>query len=648
MLSILPVNIQKNNYNPQNVSFWGGFRNPIKPKKGIPTTILTGIKEELADFINKDAYKRGISTNDYLEKLIKYRPHMSKVGVVESKSAIVGNTKIHSLIDGEQIFNKTLQYIDYADKSIQVEMFEFQNLTVDGLKWIQNGAEKVPGAKQQQQILFKLLKKKQAKPDMKIQIILDAHKWYIDGLGRKVRHYGNQDMIRYLKQNGIDVVPYPKASQGGSALQHIKLLVVDGKDGKKAILGGMNWGSHSAANHDACVALETLPKKKNSEIDNILEHHFNADWALSWKKIGETKLVSGPINKEEQKFYHGIHKEIKQENVDYVKLVEEFYGMPEAKNRFKEGKLDLIPTNPLKKSSIKVLGTKPRELSEVGKEGDESTREFLLNKIKTCKKIRAQLFVLTDKEIIQTVIKRVKSGELDAKFVISSDILKFPYCRMPYHHLQENNIPVRVYKTDKSISQRLHSKWAVFDDKEVLIGSTNWSAMGLNQNLKKGFRNDYELHTKTIKKEIKEYADDVKEFEKELGIPSIKDLMNYNKLLKRRSIFRKAINNLEKSQEANMVIDGKEFSFTTEDGSTLNTIMGYYSLIKKRLNAKEKYKRGNNEMSIVFESPSLAKNVFDKQFEMDWKHSESEYDELKHKVWPIKKPNNTKNLDMVG
>ena len=74
-------------------------------------------------------------------------------------------------------------------------------------------------------------------------------------------------MIKFLKNNNIDVVPYPRAAQQGANLQHIKLLIVDSK---KAILGGMNWGSHSAVNHDACIALEKLSDKENSEIDNII------------------------------------------------------------------------------------------------------------------------------------------------------------------------------------------------------------------------------------------------------------------------------------------------------------------------------------------------------------------------------------------
>lgn len=629
----------------KSINFTGGiksFRNPIKPKKiDAPFGDLTDISLSQIEAFNQYAYKKGLSNNDLLKALFKIMPHMPKVKAVESKNAIVGNTRVHTLIDGEQIFDKTMEIIKYATKSIQIEMFEFQNLSVDGHRWVTGGAERVAGADKQQKILYELLKKKQAHPNIKIQVILDAHKWYIDGHGKKVKHYGNQDMIRYLKQKGIDVVPYPRASQGGSALQHIKLLIVDGKDGKKAILGGMNWGSHSAANHDACIALETLPGKKNSEIDNLIDHHFNPDWELAWKKLGETKFVNGPVKKEEQKGYNGLDKEIKQENVDYMKLVGELFDNPTDRSRYQEGKLDLIPTHPIQKPQIKILGTKPKELEEIGKKGDESTREYLLEKIRTCKKMRAQLFVLTDKEIVETVIKRVKNKELDARFVISSDILKFPYCRMAYHILRKNNIPIRVYKVDKSINQRLHSKWAVFDDKEVMIGSTNWSGMGLNHNLHIGFRDDYTLNSQKIQDEIEEYADEVRDFEQELGIPPLKDLTDYDALVKRRKKFKKVINDLEKHGKASIELRGKVFKFTMKESSTINTIHGYYGLMKKRFNAKEKYKRGNNEISVVFESPELAKKVFGKQFDLDWEYSESKFDTLKRKTWGVKKADKT-------
>ncbi|MBQ9688055.1 phosphatidylserine/phosphatidylglycerophosphate/cardiolipin synthase family protein, partial [bacterium] len=598
-----------------------------------------------------------------------------QVAAVASKSAIVGNSKVTTLIDGGQYFKKAMEFVKGAKDSIQVEMFEFQNLSVDGKYWAQNGAETLPGAKEQQQLLWQIVKKKEENPDMKVQIILDAHKWHMEGKNNKVKHFSNQDMIKFLKEKNIDVVPYPKASQQGSSLQHIKLVIVDGK---KALVGGMNWGTHSTANHDGSVAIETLPNKMNGEVDNLMATHFNADWKFSWERIGSTELVQGPLNKEQQALYAGKNKEIKQEAVDYYNLLSEFYNTEEAKTRYKEGRLDLIKAVPLSAPAIKVLGTKPRELAVVGEKGLESSREYLMDKIKTCKKMRGELFVLTDKELVKTIIDRHKKGELDAKFIIEASIKQqFPYCENAYDELMEAGVPVRVYKANKDVNQRMHAKWAVFDNKEVMIGSTNWSSKGLNQNLGIGRRKDYVLATAEIDDRIIESFKQVRGNEEKLHLDEIKwdgTEKTYAQLKHRKNVLRQVYNALKKSGYAKFELDGKDYeimnnsrTITVKDEkglvrdykykekgkdplSELRTVLGYYAIIQRRQLSKQRYSRGNNEVSVAFESPSLAKNVFIKQFDMDWDHSESEYEKIKDKVIPIKKQTtetkSTKKIDV--
>lgn len=624
------------------------FQNPIKPKNKRGLGVLSDLSSSDIDLFTRTAYQKGVSNADLFKASLKalgLEFHVPKVTPVDSRTAQVGNTKVTTLIDGEQIFNKTLEHLKSAESSIQIEMFEFQNLTVDGGVWQTNGAEKVPGAKEQQKILSVLLAKKKSNPDMKIQIILDAHKWYIDGKGDKIKHYGNQDMIRYLKKHGIDVVPYPRGAQQGAVLQHVKSVIVDGK---KAVVGGMNWGSHSAANHDACIAIETLPKKKASEVDNLMEN-FNKDWAFAWQRLGETRVIAGPLNEEEQKIYSGLNKEIKQENVDYHNLVSEFYDTSEARNRYKENRLSLIIPNPVENPKIRVLSTKPKELEFIGEMGEESTREFLMDKIGACKKLRAEVFVLTDKEVVETIIKRHKAGKLDVQILIDGGLIEiFPYCQNAYDKLRENGVPIRIYNADESIKQRLHSKWAVFDDKEIMIGSTNWSAMGLNQNLETGKRADYDLNTKEIDKQIKTLLKEARESEKELGLSEfVWDGSDdcYSKLKHTRAKLRNAIKKLNKEGEsgvANVTIDKTTFSFVNDANLTqqsqLQTVLGYYDIIAKRHNAKETYKRGNNEITMVLESVNLAKNVLIKQFGRDWNHSFCKYDDLKKKVLPMRRP----------
>ena len=252
-----------------------------------------------------------------------------------------------------------------------------------------------------------------------------------------------------------------------------------------------------------------------------------------------------------------------------------------------------------------------------------------MQKVKTAKKLRAELFVLSDKEIIQTIIDRVHKGELDAKIIVDPSIIEeFPYCNTAYQKLEENNIDIRQYKTDTKITQRMHGKWAVFDDRELLIGSANWSAMAMNQNLKKGQREDYEKYTEQINREIVGYMKKVEKVEESVGLPPlIRKRLDYKEVLVRRGKIKKAVNEINETGSALMRLQDAEYLFTVKDRSALNTIKGYYKIIIDRNNAKEKYKRGNNEAAIAFEKPALAR-VFLRQFEKDWKHSESEYDKV--------------------
>lgn len=632
-LRVLPYNGYNriNNTNSQQISFCAKkppklWCNPYKPsQRGLVS--IPHITRQVYDYVEQDSYSRGMSVDALLREVFKNMPKIPAILPVESKSARLGNVKVNTHIDGEQYFSQAKEYVRSAKSSIQLEMFEFQNLSIDGDKWAELGAKKVAGAKDQQDLLMMIVNKKQEYPNMKIQIILDAHKWYIDSHGRN-RHYNNQDMIRFLKKRGIDVVPYPRASQQGSVLQHIKLLIIDGQ---KAILGGMNWGTHSAANHDACISLETLNSKKGSEVDNLIEQHFNPDWKFSWYQLGRKMLVDGPLTEEEQLYYNGLAKEIKEENVQYMKVVGELYDNPEHKMRYNENRLDLIKANPIKNGHIHVLGTKPRELKEVGHEGVESTRDYLMNKLRTCHSVRGELFVLSDKDVINTIIKRVKTGELDAKFLVNSEM--FPYCRTAYNKLMENGIEVRIYNGDEAIHQRLHSKWAVFDEKDIMIGSTNWSAQGLTQNVGKGFRHDYDLVEEEINKEVEQYKRDVKKFENRLNLPNTSGL--YSDISKMGRRLGYVIKKLNKQDKVEFKLGKKTYTFKKDQKSILSKIKGYYGVISYRYNCKQKYKRGNNELEVAFESPSLANRVFLKQFDRDWKYSEDDYEKMKYDVMPM-------------
>src|SRR5438094_2902074 len=80
-----------------------------------------------------------------------------------------------------------------------------------------------------------------------------------------------------LEQGGVRVVAFPLERL---TIDHVKLLIVDGV---RAIVGGINWGTHSLKNHDVDV-LATGPV-----VDN-LERVFLQDLALA----GEASVIPPP------------------------------------------------------------------------------------------------------------------------------------------------------------------------------------------------------------------------------------------------------------------------------------------------------------------------------------------------------------------
>lgn len=629
--------------NIQKINFSGKI--PLTKKLILPKVIiktptkrdpvaLPGVSFDVASFVIGKANELGISIDAVLRLFINPEKYMPKVMPEPSKSVKIGNCRVTSLIDGEQIFKAYTDVAKEAKEYLLNSMFEFQNLKIDGHKWPTNGAEVVPGSKEQQEIMSIFLSKKKENNDFVVQQILDTHKWYITGNGEKKRHYNNMEMIKYMKENGIDVVPSPRGNQGGAVLDHVKVLIADGR---RAVVTGMNMGSHSAANHDFGFLIETLPNAKNSEVDNLV-NMFNTYLKFSWERLGSTDLMKGPLTKEDQQFYNGLNKEIKEENVEYMEIVGKLFDNSTDKKRYSEGRLNLMPCNPVENPKIKVLRTSPRELEIIGDKGEESIREEMLNNFKTAKKYRGLNFVFTDKEAVEIIIDRHKKGELDAKLIVESGILKqFPYCRKAYNLLKASGVPVRIYKSDEEITQRMHAKMNIFDRKKIVSGSFNMSAMGLNQNLDTGLRNDYELYSKKIQTEVKNLLERVKEHEELVGIPPFGERkFSYEELKKRKQIIGKAFELLADNDSVTATIDNKKYSFNKDQDSALSTIHGYYAIVQERYKAKESHKRGNNECAITFETPKIAKTLL-KQFDKDWKYSKSDYDRWKDKEFPMQK-----------
>jgi phosphatidylserine/phosphatidylglycerophosphate/cardiolipin synthase-like enzyme len=608
----------------------------------------------------KLANERGM----FVSELIKNQ-FTNGVEPEKSVTSEVGKTNVTTLIDGQQIFSKALDYIQKAEKIIQVEMFEFQNKD-DVDKHPFNGAETVGGSKEQQQIYDELIKK--SKEGVKVQVILDSSKWPAqdDGKGGKGnKFYNNLNMVKRLLDAGVDVAIYPRASQGGTKIQHVKLLAVDSN---KIIIGGENWGNHSPVNHDACVAIETIKDLQknpegNSEVDNIIDAVFNKDWKFTWRMMG----LYGAMTKEEQNSNLKIIKKILPEAAEYMELVGDIYKDPKYTQRFTKGEFYLPEVKPVKDSAIKVLINSPIEYKThriYDKDTDnESIRTYLLGKkdengqeIKgklddpNVNYLRAELFVLSHKEIVQKIIERHKAGTLDAKILVSPDLLqKFTYLDKPYRQLRMAGVPVEAFKVNEELNQRLHCKWAVLghkeenkpgnkpDNLELLIGSANWSAMGIENNSYLGVREDYQLHHASILKDINSsFKSNVKKFEdivkqdpkldetmKSIFTPRAKEkgrkkVLSAQDLLMNLRENKKILNSREKA----LFTDQADNNHNHNDESLkkIRTLLGHYQLVEEYLKKLSKYKRGNHEAAIVIPNQTIA-GTFVKQFEKDWNYT---------------------------
>lgn len=628
----------KNNESTQNIP-----TNNTQDVTSKETSPLPDVASETIKKLILAASMANCSLDQYLKMTVPILRTKEVAGVKPENSvtAKVGNCLVTSLIDGGQIFSKVQDYIQKAEKSIQVEMFEFQNKDVDGHLWPTSGAEYLPGSAEQQSLLKLLIHKKQQSEKeghpIKIQVILDAHKWYQDGLGNHKRHYNNLDMIKTLKENGIDVVPYPRAVQGGANLQHVKMLAVDGK---KAILGGMNWGNHSTANHDACIAIETAPDKKNSEVDNIINEIFNKDWKFAWNRLENTKLIPGPLTEEDKENYSGPKRKILPENVDYNQKLATLFDNPHDKHRFSNNDLEILEVNPLNNPKIKVLVNSSREYSLIGEEGKESVGNLIKEKLETATSMKAELFVLSHKEIVQKIIERHKESQtpggrpFKAEILLHPGILNdFPYCRMAESLLKEAGVPIRCYNVNDEISQRLHAKWAIFDNKDVVIGSANWSAAGLENNIEKGKRKDYPLTNDLINEEVSDYSEDVKFLEERLieAEPNNNSFgfdgeLNLETLKANNTALNAKLNSLKKGKSelpSKVPLNNGETVPKSTYLKYLKDLSGYYETITELTSKKNEYRRGNHECAVAFESTEIA-NTFLRQFDKDWEYSSPE------------------------
>jgi len=154
---------------------------------------------------------------------------------------MAGADQLIPLLDGPTAFEAIIDQLRRARRSIYLELYEFQRPDLAGL-------------------------------------LLDARDRGVTISAIKdPSQRSSRTIWAELEQGGIKVVAFPLERL---TIDHVKLLIVDGV---RAIVGGINWGTHSLKNHDVDV-LATGP------VVNNLERVFLQDLALA----GEASVIPPP------------------------------------------------------------------------------------------------------------------------------------------------------------------------------------------------------------------------------------------------------------------------------------------------------------------------------------------------------------------
>jgi phosphatidylserine/phosphatidylglycerophosphate/cardiolipin synthase-like enzyme len=127
--------------------------------------------------------------------------------------------------------------ISHAQHEVDLEMYEFQSPKVGHAD-----TPVGPGSDKQQLLLDDLVEAKARGCD--VNVVLDGSTSSFTG------KQNNAEIAQYLQSKGVNVQFYPPHA---AKIDHVKLLVTDND---KALIGGMNWGTHSPENHDADVLVE--------------------------------------------------------------------------------------------------------------------------------------------------------------------------------------------------------------------------------------------------------------------------------------------------------------------------------------------------------------------------------------------------------
>jgi cardiolipin synthase A/B len=288
----------------------------------------------------------------------------------------------------DDIFHVIKETIQGAEKNIRLEMFGFG----------------------QKDIAEMLAEKAKTMP---VQVVLDP---VTDDYEKE-----KLECVEILEKGGVEVLWYPVREKDEknkfSQINHVKMLIVDGEE---AVIGGMNWGSHSPANHDVDVHIE-------GPIVDKMEALFNKDYE---KSGGKNPL---PIEK--------------------------------------------TPSHP-EGNSLVSLATGSDD------PGERQIKAALHRAIRGAKEsIQCELFFLTDWSIIKALAEAKTERGVNVEVLLNpSQIGETKHNERAYKQLTDAGVNVKWFEPNAETGSKLHAKLGIFDGEEVILGSANWSGTGLTWN----------------------------------------------------------------------------------------------------------------------------------------------------------------------
>lgn len=163
----------------------------------------------------------------------------------KSLASVTTGNRVTPLVDGDEVYPAIEKLIDSAQHSVQLQVYLF-------------------GGEVGKRIADRLIKKQKA--GLELQVVIDP------ALGSAGPSREQMvPLVRYLESQGVTVRRYPVASlpkgkswfAGSRRIDHAKFVIADGK---RAIMGGMNYYDDADKAHDYMIKIEGPAAARLGEI----------------------------------------------------------------------------------------------------------------------------------------------------------------------------------------------------------------------------------------------------------------------------------------------------------------------------------------------------------------------------------------------